>query len=319
MHSFKRLDHMKKIVSLLLLCATASVFAENIAFEIIIPSYNNERWCVGNLLSAVRQTYQNFHVTYIDDCSSDATGAVVDAVVEAYHLQDKVTVVHNAERKGALENLYNAIHACDDHRVIVTLDGDDQLADNQVLQKLAQVYANYNVWVTYGQFQEWPSGHRGFCEPMPADIVKRNAFRSFQHLPSHLRTFYAWLFKKIKKEDLMHEGKFYAMTWDQAMMFPMMEMAGERHAFIPDVLYLYNAINTISDHRVDQNLQAGLAQVIRAKTIYPRINGDIPVETSKQLYVAPVQQKQTHREMTHKEKRAYYKQVKKTLKQRLNI
>lgn len=304
----------------LLLCTLGSfVAAEQIEFEIIIPSYNNERWCVGNLLSAVRQNYPHFHVTYIDDCSSDATGTVVEAIIEKYNLHDKVTVIHNTERKGALENLYDAIHACDDNRVIVTLDGDDQLAHNGVLQKLAQVYGNYHVWITYGQFQEWPSGHRGFCEPMPADVVQKNAFRSFQHLPSHLRTFYAWLFKKINKEDLMHAGTFYTMTWDQAMMFPMMEMAGERHAFIPDVLYLYNAINSISDHRVDQSLQENLARVIRAKACYAVLQ-DVPSkQLSKPLYPIPVQEKKVHREMTHKEKREYYKRVKKALKQKLDL
>jgi len=32
--------------------------------------------------------------------------------------------------------------------------------------------------------------------------------------------------KKIAKEDLMYEGKFFEMAWDLAFMFPMLEMAG---------------------------------------------------------------------------------------------
>jgi glycosyltransferase involved in cell wall biosynthesis len=290
------------------------ILANPIEFEIIIPSYNNERWCVGNLLSAVRQKYPLFHITYINDCSTDATGTLVDAFIQAHNLQDKITVIHNTERKGALENLYNAIHACEDHKVIVTLDGDDMLAHDEVLHRLESIYANYNVWITYGQFQEWPNGRTGFCEAMPTDIVKKNAFRSHPNLPSHLRTFYAWLFKKIKRDDLVYRGTFYEMTWDQAMMYPMMEMAGERHAFIPDVLYHYNAINSISDHRVNKGLQGMLAQVIRSKNPYTRLPAwDATVK--HKLYTPPAPKPA----MTHKEKREYYKQVKKALKQKLNL
>jgi hypothetical protein len=41
------------------------------------------------------------------------------------------------------------------------------------------------------------------------------------------------LFKKIKKEDLLYEGEFVLMSWDIAMMFPMLEMESKGHiAFI---------------------------------------------------------------------------------------
>ena len=257
---------------------------EAIEFEIIIPSYNNAMWCVWNLLSAAGQDYPNFHVTYIDDCSTDSTGHIVDALVAARNWQDKVTVIHNSERRGALENLYNAIHACPDNRVIVTLDGDDFLANLQVLRRLAGVYQYYNVLLTYGQFQEWPQGGPGWCEKMPESIVKNNEYREHNPMPSHLRTFYAWLFKKIKKEDLMHQGKFFTMTWDQAMMFPMLEMAGERHLFISDVLYLYNSINYLSDHCVNAKLQSELSELIREKDRYERIDDIFVAQSAKPLY-----------------------------------
>jgi hypothetical protein len=107
---------------------------------------------------------------------------------------------------------------------------------------------------------------------MPDYIVENNAFRDFQHLPTHLRTFYAWLFKKIKLEDLLYLGEFYPMTWDMAMMFPMIEMAGERHQFIPEIMYIYNDENSISDHHISRQFQAYLAQLIKKKTRYKRLS-----------------------------------------------
>ena len=257
-----------------------------IEFEIIIPSYNNAQWYMQNLHSAVNQDYPLFHVTYIDDCSTDGTGALVDEYVQQNNLQTRVTVIHNKQRRGAMANWYEAISACPDHKVVVNLDGDDMLAHRSVLALLAHVYQQYDVWLTYGQFGLWPQGGRGWCEKMPEHIVKNNAFRDYNPMPSHLRTFYAWLFKKIKKEDFMHEGDFFTITCDQAMMFPMMEMAGERHAFINQIVYWYNTMNSTSDHVADNGrLQSSISRVIRTKERYQRLEKpEVALRLDKPLY-----------------------------------
>src|SRR5258708_23451524 len=99
----RNMNHCKNYAFLgIFFLMQSALHAAPLEFEIIIPSYNNERWCVGNVLSAVRQKYPHFHITYIDDCSTDATGQLVDALVQTYHLEEQVTVIHNSERKGAL-------------------------------------------------------------------------------------------------------------------------------------------------------------------------------------------------------------------------
>ena len=45
---------------------------------IIIPSFNNRQWYERNLTSVVAQEYDKFRVIYIDDCSSDGTGELVN-------------------------------------------------------------------------------------------------------------------------------------------------------------------------------------------------------------------------------------------------
>jgi Glycosyltransferases involved in cell wall biogenesis len=47
---------------------------------ILIPSFNNEHWCKENLESVFRQQYNNYHVVYIDDCSTDGTFARVQEI-----------------------------------------------------------------------------------------------------------------------------------------------------------------------------------------------------------------------------------------------
>ena len=238
---------------------------------VVIPSYKNKKWYRKNLKSVLSQEYSNYSVIYTDDCSPDYTGSLVNRFLKRHDHEHKVTLIRNPKRLGALHNLYNMIHMCDDNAIIVTLDGDDWFPDNQVLKRLNKVYSSSEVWLTYGQFKMYPSNTIGWATAMPEDIVKNNAFRDYAHLPTHLRTFYAWLFKAIKFEDFLYLGDFFPMTWDMTMMFPMIEMAGERHMFIPDVMYMYNDANSISDHRVSRQLQAHLAQVMRAKKRYERL------------------------------------------------
>jgi glycosyltransferase involved in cell wall biosynthesis len=247
-------------------------------FVIVIPSYNNSRWYERNIASVLSQNYDSFDVIYTDDCSPDGTGHLVEQYLQQNDNKNKITLIKNEVRRGALHNLYLMINMCPDDSIIVTLDGDDWFPDDEVLTRLNEAYTD-EVWLTYGQFKLHPSGIQGWASPMPDYIVENNAFRDFQHLPTHLRTFYAWLFKQIKLEDFLYLGQFYPMTWDMVMMFPMIEMAGERHRFISDIMYIYNDENNISDHNVSRQLQAHLAQVVKQKNRYKRLPYK-PVTTS---------------------------------------
>ena len=241
---------------------------------IIIPSYNNEKWCVDNLKSVLNQDYSNYEIIYIDDCSSDNTVLVV----EQYLSKDpsylaKTTVIKNKERKGALENFYITISLCNDSDIIALLDGDDWFSGNHVLKILNKAYSEKDIWITFGQFTQWPhNNNHGNAAPIPAENIEKNNFRNPPRgCPTHLKTFYAKLFKKIKKEDLLYKGSFYPMAWDTALMIPMLEMARERHLFIPDILYVYNTTNTISDHRVDRSFQHMLDVFIRNLQPYEKL------------------------------------------------
>src|SRR4029077_11743651 len=130
--------------------------------------------------------------------------------------------IDNQTRKGALQNLFETIHKIHPRKVIVTVDGDDTLAHERVLERVAAEYSNKKVWMTYGNWESRPvGGMRSTCKPFPASILKTKAFRSFKYISSHLRTFYAKLFHLVKKEDLLIDGIFFPVAWDLAFMFPM--------------------------------------------------------------------------------------------------
>ena len=60
------------------------------------------------------------------------------------------------------------------------------------------------------------------------------------------------------------------MASDLAIMFPMLEMAGNRQEFISEILYCYNDKNPISDHKIRRKEQILSAKEIRQKKRYNR-------------------------------------------------
>jgi hypothetical protein len=62
------------------------------------------------------------------------------------------------------------------------------------------------------------------------------------------------------------------MTGDMAMMLPMIEMANGHFQFIPDVLYIYNDNNPISEHKLDSSFQFQLSKYFRNLTPYMPID-----------------------------------------------
>ncbi|MDX8430976.1 MAG: glycosyltransferase [Candidatus Algichlamydia australiensis] len=254
--------------------ATFSLFSRlpEKPFVIITPSYNNEKYCVANIRASLRQEYKNYRIIFINDCSSDRTLQLVQKEIEKSGKKEIVTIVDNHTRNLALANYYNAIHEfVDDDEIVLTVDGDDKLASNYVLYYLNRTYSNpeKEIWLTYGQLGFWSNPKcKSWVSDMPKKVVEKNAFRKHTHLPSHLRTFYAWLFKMIKEEDLKSNGAFYPMTWDVAIMMPMIEMARDHFKFIPKVLYIYNDLNPLNDHKASQELQFSINREIRNKPVY---------------------------------------------------
>jgi glycosyltransferase involved in cell wall biosynthesis len=240
---------------------------------VVIPSYNNSKWCNWNLSSVFQQRYSNYRVIYIDDCSTDNTYALViekikQAQLEQPDVTNHIQVIRNAANQGALANIYTACHLADDDEIIVTLDGDDALAHPDVLSIINYAYQDPNVWLTYGQYTEYPEGWLGICHAIPDLIIANNAYRSYEWVTSHVRTYYAWLFKRVKKEDFMHENLFYPTTADLAIMFPLLEMSGGRFAFIDQILYIHNQANPLNDFKLYRAKQAHFEQVIRNASRY---------------------------------------------------
>lgn len=258
----------------------------SIEFVIIIPSYKNERFVERNLDSVCWQKSTNpYHIIYINDCSPDKTGTLVESYIKKHHIEDRVTLINNPQRLGSgIANIYNAIHTfVDDHKIVAILDGDDLLPHNDVLMKLESTYKNPDVWMTYSKLKFYDTDDfvlRSFGKGVAGEKIEDRIYRGAkineriirEECPwiTALRTFKAALFKKIKKKDLYYEDKFMTVAWDHAFCIPMLEMCaskcslGYSHCvFIDEILYLYRMNSGLHDHLTKSKLQTEVEAHIR--------------------------------------------------------
>ena len=66
--------------------------------SVIIAMYNAERYIGDALNSLLAQTFQNFEVIIVDDCSTDSSCAVVESFVERFN--GRLTLTHMEENSG---------------------------------------------------------------------------------------------------------------------------------------------------------------------------------------------------------------------------
>ena len=238
-------------------------------FTIIIPSYNCEQWVEWNLRSALQQDYEDYEIVYVDDCSTDNTLSAATKILSESNKNYRI--VSNDKNMKALYNLYTQIHASRKGSIIVTLDGDDALAGTEVLTKLNQAYQDSECWLTVGSYMQ--NDNYIVVSPIVSEGFWEGNIRKSPWSFSHLRTFRRELFCKIDKKDLLDlDGRFFSCTFDRAMMYPMVEMAGkDRVKLINDILYIYNRKNPISVDRVHRYDQLRIESLVSNKTQYEKM------------------------------------------------
>lgn len=219
--------------------------------KIVVPVYNAQEWIKSCIESIAIQQHKNFECVIVNDASKDKTGDVIDSL----ELDSRFTKIHNATNQGALYNIVNGFKHLktfeEPESVLMAIDGDDRLASPTSTSVIDKIYTKIpNNLLTYGSYQDSPSGAQGICESFPPEVIKTRNYRTHpKFITSHLRTFKSKLWHQLKDEDLIdaRTGKYYSVTWDLAFMMPMLEMAGDNFIFVQQILYLYNRVNPISD------------------------------------------------------------------------
>ena len=236
---------------------------------ILTGFYNAEKYIERSLLSIMGQRFKDFTCYITHDMSTDNS---VNIVKELIKDDNRFILIDNYEKKlyqaGNFDNVIRYNKNISDNEVLVEVDGDDWLPDSNVLTRINEVYFDPNVWISNGSFK-YSNGTPGFAKPQ----TNFENLRSQVFTASHIRTWRAFLWRKIKEEDLKDEnGNYWQWSGDLCFMFPMLEMSGEEHyKFMNEINYVYNAENPINEHKVNMGMVTNHSSMIRAKKPYNKI------------------------------------------------
>lgn len=244
-------------------------------FTLISIGHNNGAFVEKTLRSMFTQVYPNYRIIYVDDGSTDGSFSLVKDLVASSGFRDKVTLICNEGLRGELANLCQALKECEDQEIIVWIGGSDWLAHEWVLSRLNGYYADPDLWMTYGQYREFPGYRLGACAPYDRMEWEQKGFRGSPFVASHLKTFYAGLFKRISEEDLMYQGEFLSMAIDAAVMTPLLEMAKDHFQCISEILYIANQQVKIQE---DQESFSRVEHYIRSLASYQPLSAAVSHE-----------------------------------------
>ncbi len=114
--------------------------------SIIMPAYNNARFIGDSIRSVLAQTYINWELLIVDDCSKDNTAEIV----ESFH-DPRIHYQRNAHNMGAAETRNQALKIAKG-RYIAFLDSDD-LWEPEKLEKQITFMEKNGYAFTFSDYQ----------------------------------------------------------------------------------------------------------------------------------------------------------------------
>ncbi len=116
--------------------------------SIIMPSYNTANYIAASIQSVLDQTYQNWELLLVDDCSTDDT----DAVVAPFLSDARIRYLKNEQNSGAAISRNRALREAKG-RWIAFLDSDD-LWEPQKLEKQLTFMQEHDYHFSYTNYIE---------------------------------------------------------------------------------------------------------------------------------------------------------------------
>lgn len=104
----------------------------NYLVSIIMPSYNSEKYVLDSINSVKNQTYQNWELLIIDDCSKDNSVAIIR---EAMKQDERIKLFENQKNEGAALTRNKGIMESKG-RFICFLDSDDLWNKDKLINQI---------------------------------------------------------------------------------------------------------------------------------------------------------------------------------------
>jgi len=148
---------------------------KNDLVTIITPMYNSERYIIETINSVLAQTYDNWEMILVDDCSSDGTVGIIQSFIET---DSRIKIIQLEVNSGAAVARNTAIQEAEG-RYIAFVDSDDVWVAHKLETQLMFMHESA-AKMTYSAYQIFDEnsniiGERGVPDKLSYhDLLKTN-------------------------------------------------------------------------------------------------------------------------------------------------
>src|SRR5680860_251753 len=239
--------------------------------SILMTNYNNSKYIGESIQSVLNQTYKNWELIIIDDCSTDNS-----LIIIKQFLGDKrIKLIINEKNIGCVGTSKKLVKSSSAD-ILAILDSDDTL-NNDALEVIMNAYKeNPNCGFIYSQFiicdENLNPLKKGFCKTIP--VGRTNLHERYT---SHFKTF--------KREDYLKTNGYdlnILVSEDKDMILKLEEVT--KLFFIDKPLYFYRILPNSESHGQIKSPAAAIYFIIAKYKAYKRrIGTKIPNISAKEM------------------------------------
>jgi len=247
---------------------------ENPEFSVMMASYNNGQYIGRAIESVIKQTFSEWELVVVDDCSSDNSVEVIRS-----YLRDKrIRFFQNSRNIGYIRTLKRLINESR-AEILGILDSDDALKEN-ALEKMHEAHIrNPDCGFIYSNFvfcdEDLNPVEKGFCAALPQNPDRKTILR--YDIVGPFRTFRRDAYFRTPGYD---NRILYAE--DKDLTLKMEEVTG--FFYVDEVLYQYRVLSDSQSHDpAKKSTMKSSYCLAKYKAFRRRLGTELPNLTNKEM------------------------------------
>jgi glycosyltransferase involved in cell wall biosynthesis len=135
--------------------------------SVIVPLYNYERYVIEAIDSILEQTYTNWELIIVDDCSTDNSFNIVDNYISNIKISQNIILIQNEQNKGSSATRNTGIKQSNGE-YILCLDADDYVS-KFFLEEYVKAIIKENADIVYCNAQFFQDSKHKWKAALPTD------------------------------------------------------------------------------------------------------------------------------------------------------
>lgn len=210
--------------------------------SIILPVFNDEKNIKQSIDSVLNQSYKNFELIIIDDCSNDSTGKLIS------DYNDKRIKIFKNNNNLGIANSRNLGIDKSTGKYIAFIDSDDAWFENKLKIQIDFIKRN-KINFTYSGVLFIDNNGKIIGEYNPRINVKYRTLIKYNYIPTITIVYLKTAFQELRFDNIKHEDFLFVLTITKSTIFKGKGIS-ERLAFyrINDSSTSFNKIKAAKWH-----------------------------------------------------------------------